>query len=325
MIVSYQGKDLYVAGAHQYYALWLRDTCIASPHMDPVITRNTLNVFLQCQKDGELPKVIGLDESSTMTNLIGVMRMPRKRAKVVSRLYPMYVDELGTRAIDSWLWWMYAMVQVHAKEEARQHLKAVIAYYSRYQSEGLILQPPHSDFQDSSGHGGYSFMTNLLYWKVLRDFGDARAEVLAQKLENFWSPERKAYRTFLHDAEHISLPGNLFALEWELPGAKAHMKLIKQSDLCVSRPGFVTTPAWSHTAWFLSLLGIADYHGPSVYWVWLMAFAARVLKKKCTITLPYEVLDVRGRPIDYFLGYKSETCFLMSVAFLSALRQDQSI
>jgi hypothetical protein len=336
-IVQLGALRVLVAGEYQYKSVWLRDVGLSSEFLVPRwagALRDTLSLFEP--RAGVLPKVLGLDESPNTTNVRSlvarVLHIERPNMLPACKVVPVFRDELGSEAVDSWLLWAHARQQLGLAVDVPQLLGRYTAWRG-----ALLLQPAFSDFQDSSAHPGCAFFTNLLLWKVLATAGSDRAGAVERALEQFWSPALHAYRTVLGDERHRSADGNFMAVHWGLPAAgPRYYEMKRGSGLwpAGTGPGFDTTPAWGDTAWFLGLTNMRDYHGPTVYWVWLTALAGLAARRagdregaaQVAAILRAHAADAAGeaveveeadrRPVDRFLGYKSERRFLLSAAYV---------
>lgn len=181
------------AGAHQFNSLWTRDFCFSSRGLFRLskleVVHDQLELILANlqTRDGFAiaPKV--MDVSSAIRQCRCVSAVINKyfgRSPSVPLNPPMkaeYEDEQGSIAIDSNLLILLTAYDYFARASADdwwkrrlQDLVRLYRYYDRKHAkdvDGLIVQPPFSDWQDSARRTGKAFYTNLLYYLVSRRFG----------------------------------------------------------------------------------------------------------------------------------------------------------
>jgi hypothetical protein len=324
-VVTVGSRAVLVAGQHQFRSLWTRDFCFAARgllalgRVDVVRDHVTLLLTHRRERDALIPRLM----DSTVP---GWWRVVRYFAKdLVSRtlpwrgrgvatggrlrepLHPEYRSEHRVEAIDSnLLVFLTAVAYLERTSDTawwdahEPRLLEVLRHYERHRDPaGLLRQGAFTDWQDSVRREGRTFYTNLLQWRALSAalrfprlreglaLNENGVAALRQKLhEVFFDADSGLYRS-LEGAPHISLDGNLLALDLGFAGGgaaepRALFESLRAHPLwrgSAGMPGFVTVPDYPH-AWLaphVKLGRIHRYHD-QLYWSWLMALSAKVAR-----------------------------------------------
>jgi hypothetical protein len=219
-----------------------------------------------------------------------------------------YKDERGSVAIDSNMLLLLTAHDYYTLTGARnwwkRRLKDLVQLYRYYDhlkdADGLIVQPPFSDWQDSVRRTGKTFYTNLLYYLVskrLAGFSEFRitpgkVDQLRSAIEDrFYDKDLGIYRSIASTkaaCPQFSVDANLLAIDLgyfddDPDRAKSVYASLRESCLWRGRadlPGYVTSPNypgdWIH--WIVRLARLPHYHD-EMYWSWLIALAAKIAWK----------------------------------------------
>ena len=296
-IITLPSGSYLVAGQHQYKTLWTRDFChsirglLKIGRADVVRSHLTKLVEQARPSDGLVPRVIDSIPVQVRVVLAALHFAP----PIQDPLYASYVDEHGSEAIDSNALVILGALdyvestndQVWWATHERQLIAIVKFYESRRRADGLIVQTPFSDWQDSVNRGGVTSYANLLYLRALTllaqkaAFGinPADVAVLKSRIKTVFFKDG-LYHALENDA-HISLEANLLALKWDFDGQSLYQTL-KASALWQSKsgvPGFATTPDYPYDwkNWPSKLVGVTGYHD-EVTWSWLTALSGNVAR-----------------------------------------------
>jgi hypothetical protein len=201
-------------------------------------------------------------------------------------LKPQYHDEHGSKAIDSNLLFMLAakcFQKFNPKwfSDNEVEISGLIDYYdSMLDSDGLIVQPAFSDWQDSAKRLGKTAYTNFLYCCVLDKYQDQRFKnAFKNFMTVFYDSDSGMFRS-LQNQKYFSLDVQLFAMMsdfvFENTDAIVPQNIfdsVKRSQLW---SGIATVPNYpsSDLSLAVRLAGNQNYHG-SMIWTWLVALQAQ--------------------------------------------------
>lgn len=291
------GKFL-TAGQNQFLTLWTRDFCHAVRGLIAIgekeVAENHLSFLLKnLRADGLVPRVVDnhLVQKRVAWQSFRKMIPVLPKLKFQDPLKPQYVDEHGSNAFDSNVLLILAALQVDEEffSKHESDLKKVWGWYDDKFQDGLIVQPPFADWQDTTKREGKTFLMNLFYflaatrlqkkgWEIninLSEFQD-----LIKK--TFWNGS--VYKSMV-GYEQVSIEGNLFAIESEefLNGSEklelwANLKKhpIISMDQAIGRCSYPDWPS-EDLAWHIKLANLKRYHG-SLSWSWLMGLGLSVCK-----------------------------------------------
>lgn len=288
------------AGAKQFRSVWTRDFCFAAGGLvaagRPEVVQSTLRAILSKQRaDGLLPRL--LDDRSWMLRVIlGSLGRERPLEK---KLKPNYIGEHGAPAIDgnALVAWAASKVEDAAfAKEALPILTRALMYYEGRMKDGLVVQPPFSDWQDSiKARRGRVFFTNLIVWKGLHSAAAVaeragetgasfrgRAEILrARILAHFWDEATGTFSN-IERGGPLSCDGMLFAVAWgfvDAVTAPRIMAALEGARVFTPWGPRCAIPDYSFAArgWITRLAGIPDYHDRLI-WLWQSALAVRAWK-----------------------------------------------
>jgi glycogen debranching enzyme len=299
-------RSIVVAGGNQFGSAWTRDFCFAVGGLlkagEHQAVRDTLDALLAHQRaDGLLPRL--LDSYSPFTrfarSLLGA-RIPLK-----SPLHPNFVSDHFVRSVDSNALVVQAACRYAIEADrpawaglALTKLERAMAYYDRLEENGLVRQPPFSDWKDTvSARRGAVFLTQLQIWaahnalaRLYASLGrtrDAersrsRAAALARVADKaFWDEQRGFYRDTL-SRPLLSCDSNLAAAAWGFCTEERAARIVRAID----RAGLWTP--WgpragerykaSEKGWLARFAGVGGYQDDFV-WLWITALGLRVLRR----------------------------------------------
>lgn len=309
-IVLLKDKKYLVAGGNQFKSLWTRDFCHSVKGLlligQEELVKNQLNFLIKnVSEDGLVPlyadsispMVRGVAES--VNQLIGT----NFNVPITDKIKTYYRVNGKYNAIDSNLMLLIASYDyyqfTHDKEWWNRNqgaFKRIFDYYESKKNNGLIVQGPHSDWQDSIKRSGKIFLTNAQYYYVGKQFyfmNETELDLLADKIKSQFYSEK--YNLFLNekDKEIVSLEGNLFAIEHNLfLSSNVLYQNLKNYPLYTKNaiPGFANYPSYSKKELYLQVKvsGLSEYHG-KLYWSWLMAYAGIIAIKQKDFALANDI------------------------------------
>ena len=292
------------AGRRQFRSIWTRDFCFASGGLVAAgrrdAARSTLRLILSFQRaDGLLPRLL---DSASWAARVAWGALGRE-APLTGALKPNYVGEHWAPAIDGNALAAWTAERASAGEgggafaaEVLPAVEKALLYYDPRLKDGLVVQPPFSDWQDSvRARRGRVFFTNLLYWKGLRSAAElarragrggadwsSRAGRLEEAINRFfWDEGRGTYRN-LEAGGPLSSDGCLFSMLWGFGGPERGRRTLAALDgagIWTPWGPRCAVPDYSFLGrgWITRAAGIPDYHDRMV-WLWQSALAVRSLK-----------------------------------------------
>ncbi len=295
-VVTLPTGQFLTAGQNQFRTLWTRDFChsvrgLVAAGDGGVAETHLARLLANLRDDGLVPRVL----DNYPVQLRVAWQTFRTLAPAVPALpfreplVPRYIDEHGSNAYDSNVLLILASLRL-PEEFWRRHeaaLRRVWEWYADKFRDGLLHQPPFSDWQDTTRREGKTFLLNLFYylaaarlarrgWTIPWDLAGYRRRIF----DAFWTGE--LFRSQVGSAV-ISLDGNLFALEAEefLSGEEkrrlwaaltAHPLVAR--DGAIGRCGFPDWPS-GELAWHVRFANLTRYHG-SLTWSWLAGLGLKV-------------------------------------------------
>ncbi|MGE0713425.1 MAG: hypothetical protein AB7N76_19960 [Planctomycetota bacterium] len=302
-VVESSGARGLAAGANQFRSLWTRDFAHAAEGLRLAglsgVLREHLDLLLDRlhPENGLLPRTLDSMDAKLRVAWASAARLLPGASPALAmgpELRPEYRDQHGQFAIDGNALVVLAALR-YAETEGedewlaarRETLERALAAYRRWLRDGLVRQPPFSDWQDSVRRAGQAFYTNLLVHLAARALAARGGAVPTAFLaplrallhERFLGPEG-LYRSLV-GRPHVSLDGNLLALDHGLVGGEAAGRLyaaLRASPFWRGEaPGWNTYPDWPRS-WRnpgVLLAGLGHYHD-RIPWSWLTALAAKV-------------------------------------------------
>lgn len=298
------GRPILTAGARHFRMIWTRDFCfsagglIAAGRADAL--RETLALILSLQReDGLLPRL--LDTGSWALRVaLGVLG---RDLPLEGDFKPNYIGEHGTPAIDGNALVCWAAERCAAASGdaafaagALPVLERALAFYDARLDEGLVTQPPYSDWQDSIRHRrGRVFFTNLLYWRAHESLAAlsalagadaapwrAKAEALKRRIVAHFQDEKTGAFTNIERGGPLSTDGLLFSVVWGFTDRETSRRLLRALDAAGAWTPWgprCATPDYPSAArgWITKLAGIPDYHD-RVVWLWQTALAVQAFR-----------------------------------------------
>ena len=294
------------AGSHQFKSLWSRDFCFASRGLRAIgrndVIKGQLSLMLDRirAEDGLVPRYMG-SASHFLRKLGYAFHFAIPLHEPLDSEYDAGAGGEG-QAIDSNALVILTVLD-YVESSGDQafwikyydKIRQVFRFYEKHKDpvDGLIVQGPFADWQDSVSRDGKTFFVNLLYYAASErlskypDFGitqtqlDARRKVL---VSTFLEPVSGLYMSIAGHPDYISLDGNLLAIDlgFHAPSSEEAKKLyanLKRHPLWASRdlPGFNTSKRYP-IGWIgglAKLVNVADYHD-DMYWSWLMGLSAKI-------------------------------------------------
>ncbi|MFO0599727.1 MAG: hypothetical protein U0228_30750 [Myxococcaceae bacterium] len=301
-------KSYLSAGANQFKGLWTRDFAWSARGLMAMgradVVKDQLELLLSKLRasDHLLPRTLDSTDTKFRVALATahqVLPFLPESLGISNHLKPEFTDQYGQLAFDGNL-----MVVLAAKQYVdttgdtafwaahKNELADALKFYDAHTKDGLLQQPPYSDWQDSVKREGASFYSNLVYQHVLEVVGDdpafpgakEKAAALRAKIETtFKDPQTGLYRA-MASGPQTSLDGNLLALDLgyvspDSAAGKALFASLQRSPLWTAAegPGFTTWPPYSREekSPIEKFVGLGGYHD-TLYWSWEMALAAKV-------------------------------------------------
>lgn len=353
-------RRLVTAGPGQFGSVWTRDFAWSAEGLmlagEDRAVRDTLDALLAAQRaDGLVPRL--LDTRWPWARFARAVLKGRLDLK--PPLAPNFTSDQLVVSYDSNALLVWAACRYALRCDALAwaglalpRLEEAMAWYGGRETDGLVRQPPCSDWKDKvKARRGAVLYTNLLRWKaacslteVYRALGRrtaaenaaSAASTLARRIERaFWVEALGCYRDTL-GSDRISSDGNLAACVWGLAGPEKSARVLRALD----KAGLMTP--WgpraseryprAQVSLLARLAGVPGYHDDGV-WLWQTALALRLLaaldrgallerlaESVCRLLAKEgaagEVYDPRtGRPMEGRL-YRSETSFTWSSAML---------
>lgn len=255
--------------------------------------RKNLQLFIDnISDDGQVPYRIGSNHGVVLKKL-GLR--DRGRVKPQYKLHDMYFWGTSKKRVAATTKVANCMlltaigdyVEVTKDQDFLERNQKKIARISEWlvsqEREGLIYESWHENWADSLRTQGYGLFTNVCYWQGLAGLGHLDKANHLKKLivDRFWTGEYLAGwdsdKSFLTD-------GNMLAAWWGVVDKGKAGKII---DYYKKRDRGESVPAglrWEDPDKGLipnrfKALGVADYHGRSVAWLWLGAITALACRK----------------------------------------------
>ncbi len=216
----------------------------------------------------------------------------------------------------------------------RKKIELINGWLLAKEKDGLIHESWHENWADSLRTEGGSLFTNVCYWKgvtgLAKHFGEEwerRGRRLKKQIvDKFWRGQYLA--GWDHDDAFLT-DGNMLAVWWKMLDKIKSAKVIKyykEREKKCRVPGRLRFEE-PEKEWIpdrFKLLGMADYHGKSVAWLWLGAIAAmagkvydrlycgRILERLAKRIVEgrgvFEIYELDGRPVKRRF-YKAEQPF----------------
>lgn len=353
-------RRLVTAGPGQFGSVWTRDFAWSVEGLllagEDRAVRDTLDALLSAQRsDGLVPRLLDTRWPwARFARAVLKSRLPLLPPLAANFTSDQFVVSYDSNALLVWAACRYGLRcdALAWAGLALPKLEAAMAWYSGRETDGLVRQPPCSDWKDKvKARRGAVLYTNLLRWKASSSLAElyaalgrrtaaedaaSAARTHARRLERaFWMESAGCFRDTL-GSDLISSDGNLAACVWGLAGAEKSARVLRALD----KAGLMT--AWGPRASEryprseISLLaraaGVPGYHDDGV-WLWQTALALRLLaalgrapllerlaESVCRLLIKEgsagEVYDPRTGRAMTGRFYRSETPFTWSSAML---------
>ena len=298
-------RVLVAAGPGQFGSIWTRDFAWSVEGLllagEDRAVRDTLDALLAAQRaDGLAPRLL-----DTRWPWARFARAALKgRLGLTPPLVPNFTSEQMVVSYDSNALLVWAACRYALRRDslawaglALPRLEKAMSWYADRETDGLIRQPPCSDWKDKvKARRGAVLYTNLVRWKaacslaeLYRALGrrsaaketDGAANAMARRIERaFWMESAGCYRD-TSGSDLISSDGNLAACVWGLAGGEKSARVLRALD----RAGLMT--AWgpraseryprAQVSLLARLAGVPGYHDDGV-WLWQTALTLRLLR-----------------------------------------------
>jgi hypothetical protein len=195
----------------------------------------------------------------------------------------MHGDSRTSCAIDSNV--LLVLASFHSKKYTKK-VASLLDFYNK-DKNGLIIQEPYSDWQDSQDRSGVTFLTNLLYYQAIKQYQDigikiknkAGKVIVPEQLKNviintFYDKKTGLFKS-VKNKEFFALADNLFAIKYNFVNQESLYKNLKKSELWTSGPGFPQIPNNPNVHIQVKIGTLENYHN-NIYWSWLMGFAGLI-------------------------------------------------
>jgi hypothetical protein len=315
-ILSHNGKEIVLAGQSIYYSMWSRDFLYSAPTLLKYpkwrnSVKDTVELIMDHMKRDSylLPK--GIDtiypEWRSVRGTIRIcFKLPRTKVKhkKTRKWKTIYKDHNRSEAVDTNLLLLITVMEMYnSYPEYKEFIKTktdqlikILRYYNvnkliNNSNGGLISQPGYSDWKDSTKRKGVTFLTNLIYWKALKDMEKsglfanlpAHQTIKYELNKKFYNRDRKIYHSMLN-SEQFGIEENLLALDWGFVTdpyiVYKGLRQTKQWSGTVSIPGIPISQKhkWYEKPLFIWLIGAQGYHDDFL-WIWVTALASKVSYK----------------------------------------------
>jgi glycogen debranching enzyme len=296
------GEHGIYAGATHFRDYWARDSLFAclgalalGTPQDVAQVRKTLTYFLNnLREDGHVPLRIGA--TSEVARYLGLPT----RTRVVHAQDKGRNDSYDGNALLLIVAAEYE--RVSRTKLPRVQLARVMAWLNAHDTNGLLVQGPYSDWEDSISVPGARLYTNVCYYRALRAaaviFRDAayakRAAKTKKRIQSWWN---KTHFTdgVQRDKRIVMTAGNLLAIVWGVASKGQSTtilaRLAQRTTVCPPAGLFRPTLREVYPPFFL--LGLHDYHA-SMEWSWLASlelWAYRTSGKKTDFLRRKKILD----------------------------------
>lgn len=284
------GRRYLTAGNTQFNSIWVRDVLYSSDYLRKVgmgdIVNNTIDLYMKNlikDPNGSFYGPKGFDSMSIewrviKTSIRHTLGLERFSDPIEKDLRPLYKDSRDAVAIDS------NLLVILAENRNKYNFSKLLSYYDNKIIDGLIVQEPHSDWQDSQRRCGSTFLTNLLYWKCLKKLKKNTNKLKKKIIETFYDNDSGLFFS-VKGFPQISLEGILFAIKFKFVDREKLYKNLKRHRLWSKKnpsgfslgPGFVTYPNYDPITLHVQVrIGLLHNYHDEYYWSWLMAFAGIV-------------------------------------------------
>jgi len=296
-----EARTYLVSGPGAYEHVHGRDFSMAAGGAlalgDTEVVRDTLETFLSFQRaDGLLPRALAPWPPYVMIALDTVgFHLPFRGPLRPNYRSEWFVVNVDCNALLVWTAARYVRASGDAAFASRHYpaLVRAMGWYSGRLKEGLVNQPPYSDWQDTIARGGRVFYSNLTYWKGLESMAElaaalgrgdeaqrwrADAAAFREKAQSFFWDESKGLYRNSESLPQTDVSANLLAVAWGFAEPEASEKILKALDGPDFQGRFgprTTVPDYPlHRKTFITLIaGVPDYHDRQV-WSWIAAAAA---------------------------------------------------
>jgi hypothetical protein len=301
-IVENNGTKGFRAGSSVYANFWSRDFLYSAPFLmknkkwrDAVAQHTFLILKYMRRKDHMMPKEIDTMNPDwrvvrgTFRTLFG---MGPEKIPMNGKWVVFYTDTIGSDAIDTNLLTINSVIELSKYDdynniimEKKKDILNGMKYYDKYINDGLIYQMEFSDFQDSSSRKGATFLTNLLYWKVLKGLEEnglvqgGKADQVKNKIkETFWIEKLGLYRG-IKNRKYMNIDASLLAVYWDFETSQTYWNSIKNYKPWWKNnyPGPPTVPEQPYFEKSINvrIAGVSGYHDKYI-WSWVLGLATTI-------------------------------------------------
>lgn len=283
------------AGGNQFRTLWVRDFCFSVPGLIAAgfaeVVERQLQLIVSFQReDGALPRGIDVVDPKLRVFLNVVFRLsPQALLGYGGRhLRPEYLGEHGTPAYDSNLLTIRSHFELKSRTSkealSATQLEKLLDFYQP-DDQGLLQQPPYSDWQDSARREGVILHTQLLFLQALRLLGrNSQAKALQGKILSLFLQEETGLFSEQLGTKQVSLETHLLLLNSPLADLGLDQdqlyRRLKAHPLWTQNliPGIPVYPRHQQVSWSTKIVGLGAYHD-QLHWGWLVAEAYKTCLK----------------------------------------------
>lgn len=311
----------FAAGAHQFASFWTRDFCLAVPGLlrlgETEVVATQLRYLLALpRRDGLIAR--GFDTVDPKRRVLRhtlFRAFPGRGPGHQGPLHAEHLGEHGTPAADSNALVIGAMADLAETDPAAAagagwsaELGKLLDAYLPWLRNGLIHQPPFSDWQDSARREGPGLFLHLCVLRAARTLVAAGFAVPAafephafarRVLEAFADPESGLLRQHT-DRGPVPLESQLMILN--RPGlllddgeATAYFEKLRHHPIWMNH-GVPVHPAYpvKDIAWTVRCVGLRSYHD-GLSWSWLLADQFRCARNRGDDVSARKILTAQAR------------------------------
>lgn len=326
-IIHHNNKSIFTAGQSIYYALCTRDFLYSVPILmkDPIYIKpikDTIELILSKKtKNNLLPRVIdtmNFEWRIFRSSIRSFFNLKPEQISHKGSWKPIYKNHGGVSdAIDTNLLMVNAVLELCVNNLLSieiVHVASLLNYYADLidKNTGLIVQKSFSDWKDSISRKGIAFLTNILYWKVLKmiysletDNLESIKSLLRDEISTPEKISKTIHQIFYKDSvyysiyvnkniqknyqgiEYYGVDENLLAIEWSFVTGEDAVSLFRgilektsnKVDKTFFGPPVSPEYPWFQKSTFMKpnhvyYAGIQGYHDRYI-WSWVTALAAK--------------------------------------------------
>ena len=305
------------AGANQFQSFWTRDFCWASFGLVELgeysVVKNHLQALLDnLDEDFLVPRILETGRSEItviMNTILRFLPSPILKSSHSKKVKAEHYGEHGTLSIDSNSLTILAAINysnisgdIEFLEKNKEKIINCANFYSSRSVNKIILQKDFEDWQDSANRSGYTFYTNLLYFRmkqVLIELGWINYNLDNLKALLFESFFRDELFVSIKDKQLVSSEANYLAIIWGLVEKEQAHRIFQRLNCDeYDREGFpiCTYPKYnaSEISWTTKVVGLRNYHD-DMLWSWILGLKLLAARK---LDLREEAKKIESKIVD---------------------------